>query len=226
MWILYAIGSAFFVGITAILANVVSFETAVCKSMRKAERALAFRISGSKCPFLTYLLLRYSSKSFTNHWSNDHCNDHFAQICRNERNDTDCKCCAYCISGLEAEPHGSECIADCSSNDHSKNLDPSLTEFVNYNTGNDCHWDETNDISASWSGKLSDSSGESGKYRKSHKSEKKIKDIADRSFLPIQKIERKINCKLVSEIGTGPIGMESGARMQVTAVIRAVTAIA
>ena len=42
-----------------------------------------------------------------------------------------------------------------------------LTEFVNYNTGNDCHWDETNDISASWSGKLSDSSGESGKYRKS-----------------------------------------------------------
>ena len=34
------------------------------KNMRKAERALAFRISGSKCPFLTYLLLRYSSKSF------------------------------------------------------------------------------------------------------------------------------------------------------------------
>ena len=26
------------------------------KNMRKAERALAFRISGSKCPFLTYLL--------------------------------------------------------------------------------------------------------------------------------------------------------------------------
>ena len=24
------------------------------KNMRKAERALAFRISGSKCPFLTY----------------------------------------------------------------------------------------------------------------------------------------------------------------------------
>ena len=62
------------------------------KNMRKAERALAFRISGSKCPFLTYLLLRYSSKSFTNHRSDDHCNDHFAQIRRNERNDTDCKC--------------------------------------------------------------------------------------------------------------------------------------
>ena len=58
------------------------------KNMRKAERALAFRISGSKCPFLTYLLLRYSSKSFTNHRSNDHCNDHFAQIRRNERNET------------------------------------------------------------------------------------------------------------------------------------------
>ena len=52
------------------------------KNMRKAERALAFRISGSKCPFLTYLLLRYSSKSFTNHRSDDHCNDHFAQISR------------------------------------------------------------------------------------------------------------------------------------------------
>ena len=43
------------------------------KNMRKAERALAFRISGSKCPFLTYLLLRYSSKSFANHRSDNHC---------------------------------------------------------------------------------------------------------------------------------------------------------
>ena len=47
------------------------------KNMRKAERALAFRISGSKCPFLTYLLLCYSSESFADHRSNDHCNDHF-----------------------------------------------------------------------------------------------------------------------------------------------------
>ena len=42
------------------------------KNMRKAERALAFRISGSKCPFLTYLLLCYSSESFADHRSNDH----------------------------------------------------------------------------------------------------------------------------------------------------------
>ena len=99
------------------------------KNMRKAERALAFRISGSKCPFLTYLLLRYSSKSFTNHRSDDHCNDHFAQISRNERNDTDCKCCAYCIAGLEAEPCCSKCVADCSSDDHSEIWIPRLVNL-------------------------------------------------------------------------------------------------
>ena len=104
------------------------------KNMRKAERALAFRISGSKCPFLTYLLLCYSSKSFANHRSDNHCNDHFAQIRRNERNDTDCKCCAYCIAGLEAEPCCSKCVADCSSDDHSEDLDSTVREFVNDNT--------------------------------------------------------------------------------------------
>ena len=83
MWILYAIGSAFFVGITAILAKMwFHLKLLFAKNMRKAERALAFRISGSKCPFLTYLLLCYSSKSFANHRSDNHCNDHFAQIRR------------------------------------------------------------------------------------------------------------------------------------------------
>ena len=141
---------------------------------------------------------------FADFRSDDHGDHHLDQVRRDKWNDTYCKGSRYSVTCLNAEPCSSECIADCSSNDHSKNLDPSLTEFINYNTGNDCHWDETNDISASWSGKLSDSSGESGKYRKSYKSEKKIKDIADGSLLPIQKIERKINCK-VGRMKSAPV---------------------
>lgn len=147
------------------------------KNMRKAERALAFRISGSKCPFLTYLLLCYSSKSFANHRSDNHCNDHFAQIRRNERNDTDCKCCAYRISGLEAEPCCSKCVADCSSNDHSKYLDSTVGEFVDDNTCDDCHWNKSDDVSAGRTCQFCQSTCESGEYRKPYQSEQQVDQV-------------------------------------------------
>lgn len=155
------------------------------KNMRKAERALAFRISGSKCPFLTYLLLRYSSKSFTNHRSDDHCNDHFAQISRNERNDTDCKCCAYCIAGLEAEPCCSKCVADCSSDDHSEDLDSTVREFVNDNTCDDCHWNKSDDVSAGRTCQFSQSACESGEYRKPYQSEQQVDQVTQSSLFPV-----------------------------------------
>lgn len=155
------------------------------KNVRKAERALAFRISGSKCPFLTYLLLRYSSKSFANHRSDDHCNDHFAQIRRNERNDTDCKCCAYCISGLEAEPCCSKCVADCSSDDHSEDLDSTVSEFVNDNTCDDCHWNKSDDVSAGRTCQFSQSACESGEYRKPYKTEQQVDQVTQSSLFPI-----------------------------------------
>ncbi len=40
-------------------------------------------------------------------------------------------------------------------------------------------------------------------------------------FFPSEKIKGQM-ARLVNEIGTGPIGMDSGARIQVTAAIRAV----
>ena len=134
---------------------------------------------------LRYLLLCYSSKSFTNHRSDGHCNDHFAQIGRNERNDTDCKCCAYCISGLEAEPCCSKCVADCSSDDHSEDLDYTVSEFVNDNTCDDCHWNKPDDISAGRTCQFSQSACESGEYRKPYQSEQQVDQVTQSSLFPV-----------------------------------------
>ena len=108
-----------------------------------------------------FLLLNYGSKSFADHWTNDHCNDHFHQICRNEWNDTDCKCSRYGVSGLEAEPYGSKCITYNGSNNHSKKLQTSVRELVNNDTCDNCHWDKANNVSASRTGKFSKTSGKS-----------------------------------------------------------------
>ena len=88
-----------------------------------------------------------------------------------KRQDADCESSSYGISGLEAEPHGSECIADCSSDDHCNYLNPSLMKFVNDYTCNNCHWNKADDISACRTGEFSDSTGKTGEYRKTGKSE-------------------------------------------------------
>ena len=92
---------------------------------------------------------------------------------------------------------------------------------VNYQSGNNSHNDKADDVSACRTGQLCGAAGKSGKYRKTYKAKQQIDQIADGSFFPSEKIQGQINGK----IGTGPIGMDSGARIQVTAAIRAVMVI-
>lgn len=67
---------------------------------------------------------------------------------------------------------------------------------------------------------------ESRKYRKADQAKQKIDQITNRSSFPSEKIQGQIDWPgLVNEIGTGPMGMDSGARMQVTAAISAVMVI-
>ena len=91
---------------------------------------------------------------------------------------------------------------------------------VNYQSGNNSHNDKADDVSSCRTGQLCRTAGKSGKYRKTYKAKQQIDQIADGSFFPSEKIQGQID-----EIGTGPIGMDSGARIQVTAAIRAVMVI-
>ena len=166
------------------------------KNMRKAERALAFRISGSKCPFLTYLLLRYSSKSFTNHRSDDHCNDHFYQVCRDEWDYTDCESCLEGVTCNYTEPYGSEKVTYDGSDDHTDKLDPWFAAVVDDQSGNDCHYDKSDDISTCRPCQFRRTTGETGEYREPNKTDQKIDQITDGSFFPSEKIQGQIDCQI------------------------------
>ena len=118
------------------------------------------------------IILMYGySDFFTDHWTKNHCDDHFYKVSRNKWKYTDRKCSGYCISRLEAEPCSSESIADCCTENHSKNLDYAVVTFINDDTCNDCHWNKSYNISTGWSRKFSNTSGKSGKYRKTYKSD-------------------------------------------------------
>ena len=75
--------------------------------------------------------------------------------------------------GLEAEPYGSECIADQGADDHADQLDPVLFAVVNHKSGNDCHRDKAYYVTAGWSGELGNAAGKTGKDRKSGKASNK-----------------------------------------------------
>ena len=154
--------------------------------------------AGNVGNFLLPLLVQSFSlsNSFLYHWSDDHGDDHFYEICRDKRNYTDSKSCFESGICNDAEPYSSEKIAYNCSCDHTNELDQRLMAVVNYQSGNNSHNDKADDVSACRTGQLCGAAGKSGKYRKTYKSKQKIDQIADGSFFPSEKIKGQIDGKI------------------------------
>lgn len=134
--------------------------------------------------------------SFLNHRADDHGDNHFYEVSRDKRNDTDGKSCFECVACNNAEPYSSEKIADDRSGDHTDELDQRFVAVVDYQSGNDGHDDKSDDISACRSGQFCRAACESGKYRKAYESKKQIDEITDGSFFPSKKIEGQVYCQI------------------------------
>ena len=137
---------------------------------------------------LTYSLL--------DHRSDDHGDDHFYQISRYERDYADCKGRFESVICDQAEPYGSEKVTYDGSDDHADKLDPWFTAVVDYQSGNDCHYDKSDDISACRTCQLGRTACESGEYRETDETEQKVDQIADGSFFPSEKIQGQIDCQI------------------------------
>ena len=126
----------------------------------------------SCCLFIAFQSFSLSD-SFLYHWSDDHGDDHFYEICRDKRNYTDSKSCFESGICNDAEPYSSEKIAYNCSCDHTNELDQRFMAVVNYQSGNNSHNDKADDVSACRTGQLCRTAGKSGKYRKTYKSKQK-----------------------------------------------------
>ena len=161
----------------------------------KCDKEAAGNVGNFLLPLLKYQSFSLSD-SFFYHWSDDHGDDHFYEICRDKRNYTDSKSCFESGICNDAEPYSSEKIAYNCSCDHTNELDQRLMAVVNYQSGNNSHNDKADDVSACRTGQLCRTAGKSGKYRKTYKSKQKIDQIADGSFFPSEKIKRQIDGKI------------------------------
>ena len=133
------------------------------------------------------------SYSFLYHRSDDHGDDHFYQISRDEWYYTDCECCLESVICDQAEPYGSKKVTNDGSNNHAAQLDPSFVAVVAHKSGNDCHYDKSDDISACRTCQFGRSACESGEYREANKSEQKIDQITDGSFFSPEKIQGQVD---------------------------------
>lgn len=134
--------------------------------------------------------------SFLYHRSDDHGDDHFYQIGRDEWDYTDCESCFEGIISDHAEPYGSEEVAyDCSDN-HTNKLNPWFTAVVDHQSGDDCHYDKSDDVSTCRTCKFGRAACEAGEYRKTNESEQKINQVTDSSFFPSEKIQGQVNCQV------------------------------
>ena len=130
------------------------------------------------------------------HRSDDHGDDHFYQIGRDEGDYADCKGRLESVICDQAEPYGSEKVTYDGSDDHADKLNPWFTAVVDYQSGNDCHYDKPDDISACRSCQFCRTTGETGEYRETDETEQKIDQIADGSFFPSEKIQGQIDCQI------------------------------
>ena len=117
------------------------------------------------------LLLNHRTQSFADLRTDTHGKHHLDEVSRDKWDNADCKGSRYRVVGLEAEPYGSECIADQGADDHADQLKPALFAVVNHKSGNDCHRDKAYYVTAGWSGELGNATGKTGKDRKSGKAE-------------------------------------------------------
>ena len=136
------------------------------------------------------------SHTLTDFRTNGHGNQHFDQVSRDEWEYAYREGGGYGVSGLHTEPGGSESVADGSSNDHAKKLEPALVKVVDHNTGNDCHRDETDDIAAGGTGQLGNSAGKAGEDRKACETDQQIEKVADGAPLLVQQVKGNINGKV------------------------------
>ena len=79
------------------------------------------------------------------------------------------------------EPYGSEKVTYDGSDDHADKLDPWFTAVVDYQSGNDCHYDKSDDISAGASQKNAQPPGEPRKYRQADDAHKQLEHDRQRS---------------------------------------------
>ena len=131
--------------------------------------------------------------SFLYHRSDEHRDNHFYQVGRNKRDDADCEGCLESITCDHAEPYGSEKVTYDGSDDHTDKLDPWFAAVVDEQSGNDCHYDKSDDISTCRSCQFRRTTSETGEYRKPNKTDQKIDQITDGSFFPSEKIQGQIN---------------------------------
>ena len=134
--------------------------------------------------------------SFLDQRSDDHGADHVFQISRDEWDYADCKGRFESVICDQAEPYGSEKVTYDGSDDHADKLDPWFTAVVDYQSGNDCHYDKSDDISACRTCQFGRTACESGEYRETDETEQKVDQIADGSFFPSEKIQGQIDCQI------------------------------
>ena len=91
------------------------------------------------------------------------------------------------------EPYGSEKVTYDGSDDHTDKLDPWFAAVVDEQSGNDCHYDKSDDISTCRSCQFRRTTSETGEYREPNKTDQKIDQITDGSFFPSEKIQGQIN---------------------------------
>ena len=96
----------------------------------KRDKEAAGNVGNFLLPLWAYQSFSLSDP-FLYHWSDDHGDDHFYEICRDKRNYTDSKSCFKSGICNDAEPYSSEKIAyNCSCN-HTNELDQRLMAVVN-----------------------------------------------------------------------------------------------
>ena len=91
------------------------------------------------------------------------------------------------------EPYGSEKVTYDGSDDHTDKLDPWFAAVVDEQSGNDCHYDKSDDISTCRPCQFRRTTSETGEYREPNKTDQKIDQITDGSFFPSEKIQGQIN---------------------------------
>ena len=101
-----------------------------------------------------------------------------------------------CLEGVTCnytEPYGSEKVTYDGSDDHTDKLDPWFAAVVDEQSGNDCHYDKSDDISTCRPCQFRRTTSETGEYREPDKTDQKIDQITDGSFFPSEKIQGQIN---------------------------------
>ena len=89
----------------------------------KRDKEAAGNFQHFLLPFLEYPSFSLSD-SFFYHWSDDHGDDHFYQVGRDEGNYADCESCFEGVICDQTKPYGSKKVTHGGSDDHTDKLEP------------------------------------------------------------------------------------------------------